>query len=211
MFNYKIIRTKRRTISLQIITNKLIVRSPKFTPIHIIESFIYKKSSWINKHLTNTSIIKKYKNGEKFLYLGLEYPLTKTNDKLFFNGINFIGNGSFEDFLFLYKSHFMNLATSRINFFSKKYNLPYNKLSIRAQKTRWGSCSATNNISLNYLLMMAPVAVIDNVIVHELCHTVHKNHAKEFWQLVLKILPDYKIHHKWLKKNSTKLYCLFNY
>ena len=75
---------------------------------------------------------------------------------------------------------------------SKDCNLPFNQMSVRGQKTRWGSCSSARNISLNYKLLFLPPQVARYVLIHELCHTVHMNHSKEFWQLVQKNDPLYK-------------------
>ncbi len=75
---------------------------------------------------------------------------------------------------------------------SKDCNLPFNQISVRGQKTRWGSCSSARNISLNYKLLFLPPQVTRYVLIHELCHTVHMNHSKEFWQLVQKNDPLYK-------------------
>jgi len=75
---------------------------------------------------------------------------------------------------------------------SKDCNLPFNQISVRGQKTRWGSCSSDRNISLNYKLLFLPPQVARYVLIHELCHTVHMNHSKEFWQLVQKNDPLYK-------------------
>lgn len=81
----------------------------------------------------------------------------------------------------------------------------YTKITIRNQKTRWGSCSQTGTLSFNYRLMMAPPAVIDYVIVHELCHLTHMNHSKAFWNKVASILPDYSKSRRWLKENGHTL------
>ncbi len=72
----------------------------------------------------------------------------------------------------------------RVQHLSDLHGFTYGKLSFRNQKTRWGSCSFHNNISLNIQLMRLPLHLIDYVIIHELCHTVHKNHSAKFWQLV---------------------------
>ena len=81
----------------------------------------------------------------------------------------------------------------------------YEKIMIRDQKTRWGSCSQTGTLSFNYRLMMAPPEVIDYVIVHELCHLTHMNHSKAFWNMVADILPDYTERKKWLKVHGHEL------
>jgi predicted metal-dependent hydrolase len=80
-----------------------------------------------------------------------------------------------------------------------------NQVRIKNQKTMWGSCSSKNNINLNYLLLMAPKGVIDYVIVHELVHTIHRNHSTDFWDSVESIMPEFQEHKRWLKKNGYKL------
>ena len=81
----------------------------------------------------------------------------------------------------------------------------YGRITIRAQRTRWGSCSGKGNLNFNCLLMLAPEAVRDYVVVHELCHRRHMNHSREFWAEVERICPDYKTHRKWLKENGSSL------
>ena len=85
-----------------------------------------------------------------------------------------------------------NFLGSWLRALSKDCNLPFNQISVRGQKTRWGSCSSDRNISLNYKLLFLPPQVTRYVLIHELCHTVHMNHSKEFWQLVQKNDPLYK-------------------
>lgn len=80
----------------------------------------------------------------------------------------------------------------RVEFLAQKYGFRYNKLSFRNQKTRWGSCSSDNNISLNIALVTMPARLIDYVILHELTHTIEKNHSKNFWQKLGQVCPDYK-------------------
>ena len=75
----------------------------------------------------------------------------------------------------------------------------YNKIYIRDQKTRWGSCSSKGNLNFNWRLIMAPLFIMDYIVVHELAHLVHPNHSRDFWKLVKKIVPDYKEKKEWLK------------
>lgn len=81
----------------------------------------------------------------------------------------------------------------------------YQKITIRDQKTRWGSCSQTGTLSFNYRLMMADPSIIDYVIIHELCHLTHMNHSKEFWDMVGRIMPDYAQKKNWLKVHGHEL------
>ncbi len=81
----------------------------------------------------------------------------------------------------------------------------YHSITIRDQKTRWGSCSSRGTLSFNYRLIFAPPAVLDYVVVHELCHLTHMNHSADFWNLVGSVMPDYKQHRKWLKEHGGEL------
>ena len=82
----------------------------------------------------------------------------------------------------------------------------YSRITVRDQKTRWGSCSSTGTLSLNYRLMFAPPRVLDYVVIHELCHLTHMNHSREFWNLVASVMPEYKIHRNWLKEHGQELH-----
>lgn len=81
----------------------------------------------------------------------------------------------------------------------------YTSVTIRDQKTRWGSCSSRGTLSFNYRLIFAPPAVLDYVVVHELCHLTHMNHSRDFWNLVGSVMPDYKTHRRWLKEHGREL------
>lgn len=81
----------------------------------------------------------------------------------------------------------------------------YNRITIRDQKTRWGSCSAKGTLSFNWRLMLAPPAILDYVVVHELCHLTHMNHSAAFWHAVETVYPDYRTARKWLKEHGQEL------
>lgn len=85
----------------------------------------------------------------------------------------------------------LELANSRLAFFNEFYRFKYSKISIRNQKTRWGSCSKSGNLSFNFRISLLPIKLADYIIVHELCHIGELNHSKEYWQLVAKTIPNH--------------------
>ena len=97
------------------------------------------------------------------------------------------------------------LLTERVQHFAPLIGVTYNQIFIRAQHTRWGSCSSKGNLNFNCLLALVPMEVLDYVVVHELCHRKELNHSDRFWNEIAKILPDYKVRKKWLKDNGFNL------
>jgi len=212
----KIIRSKRKTIGLQI-TNKasLIVRAPIFISSKYIKKLVEKKSGWIEKK--QKDILEKSKNfkekefidGEYFLYLGHKYKLKFVShqekniifDKKFYIPKNRQNNTKdiFENW---YKKKALEKITQRIKFFSKYNNFAYKKIKLSNANTRWGTCGKNNNLIFSWKLIMAPLKVIDYVVVHELAHLIHKNHSPNFWKEVKLILPNYKKERAWLKNNG---------
>ena len=211
----QIIRSKRKTLSISINENaELIVRAPNRMSDQKIQDFINEKDNWITR---NQSIVKArardtVKDKNMLLYLGTLFPLKTDNDakKISFNGEEFLAdlqnkektNKSLKTW---YKNKFKEVAVPRLFYFAKKHNLQVNQVRIKEQRTLWGSCSSRNNINLNFLLIMAPLKVIDYVIIHELVHIIHKNHSVNFWNAVEEIMPNYKEAKHWLKENGYRL------
>ncbi len=94
---------------------------------------------------------------------------------------------------------------ARVEYFSPLVGVRYGRLTIRSQKTRWGSCSGKGNLNFNCLLALAPPEVLDYIVVHELCHRKELNHSPAFWEEVGKVLPGYKVQQQWLKDNGAAL------
>ena len=99
----------------------------------------------------------------------------------------------------------LKIIPARVEYFARIIGVTYGNITIRNQKTRWGSCSSKGNLNFNCLLMLAPPEVLDYVVVHELCHRKQMNHSKEFWAEVEKAFPDYKKSIKWLKEEGSQI------
>ncbi len=93
----------------------------------------------------------------------------------------------------------------KVRQFAAQMHISYGRITIRSQRTRWGSCSARGNLSFNCLLMLCPENVQDYVVVHELCHRKEMNHSGAFWAEVEQVCPDYRDSRKWLKDNGAAL------
>lgn len=93
----------------------------------------------------------------------------------------------------------------RAAYFAPLVGVNFGRITIRSQRTRWGSCSAKGNLNFNCLLMLCPEDVRDYVVIHELCHRKELNHSQKFWAEVAKVCPDYAVYRKWLKENGGSL------
>ena len=99
----------------------------------------------------------------------------------------------------------LRVIPARVAHFAPLVGVDYGRITIRCQKTKWGSCTAKGNLNFNCLLMLAPPEVLDSVVVHELCHRLELNHSPRFYQEVLRVMPDYRVWDKWLKENGAAL------
>lgn len=105
----------------------------------------------------------------------------------------------------LYRRQAQRTFENRADHYAAEMGLAYNRIEIRNQRTKWGSCSPTGTLGLNWRLMMAPPDIVDYIIVHELAHLREPNHTEAFWSLVAEHAPDYQAHAEWLNEHSTRL------
>ena len=212
----KVIRSKRKTISLQVSDDAtLIVRAPFEVSEEIINRVILKHSDWIEKkkkemQLRDIKFSKKeFVNGEGFLYLGNYYRLrlvenqeTPLNfENAFYLSKEYLAHAG-EIFIDWYKEIAYEKISERVKWYAQKRGFRYNNISITNAQRRWGSCSCRNNLNFSWRLIMAPLPVVDYVVVHELVHLDEKNHSKAFWNKLKILITDYKKHQEWLKKNG---------
>ena len=126
---------------------------------------------------------------EKFLADKKQWVMDKIN---FFKSVDSKAIRTFSQGDYLkYKNEALALVCNRVKYFNKKYDLAFNKINIKNQKTRWGSCSKNKNLNLNYKIIFLPKKHQDYIIVHEMCHLKEFNHSHKFWSLISRSLPDY--------------------
>jgi len=212
----KIIRSKRKTIALEITDEaKLIIRAPFFTSNETIKRVVHKHKRWIEKKKKEIEardpkyLPKEFVNGEGFLYLGKSYKLKIVDDQeiplKFLNGFYLSRNAlpeAKEVFIKWYKKKAYEKISQRVKWYSLKGGFKYNRVNITNAQKRWGSCSSKGNLNFSWKLIMAPLPVIDYVVIHELCHLEQRNHTKSFWNKVKILMPDYEKYKYWIEKNG---------
>jgi len=215
----QIIRTKRRTIAL--IVNHdgtLIVRTPLRATQKQIENVVKQKEDWIKskqklvKATYARFMPKEYINGEEFMYLGTPYRLEivyGSNQPLHLAEHFYLSHSVLPRAEKIFKGWYIAQAKKvipgQVKAYADRYGFVYRKVNITNAQTRWGSCSPHGSLNFSWRLIMAPVAVIDYVVVHELLHLHEKNHSRRFWEKVKNIMPGYDQQVKWLKMNGHML------
>lgn len=170
MIEYKIVRSKRKTVAVQVNSDsEVIVRAPRFYPAGRIDSFVKSKTDWILKAQEKQRCRK-----DRFAEL--------TEDEI--------------DALKLTAKRVLN---EKVNYYSQVMGVKPNGVKITSAQKRYGSCNSKGNICFSYRLMLFPEEVIDYVVVHELAHLKELNHSKDFYNIVMSVLPDYKKREQQLK------------
>jgi predicted metal-dependent hydrolase len=177
----RIIRSSRRTLSLQVKNDgQVIVRAPKHVTLQEIAAFVRKNSAWLHKHLEKVRKEKELNAASPVQPLTME-DIQKLADEA------------------------LRVIPGRVAHFAPLVGVTYGRITVRNQRTRWGSCSSKGNLNFNCLLMLAPPGILDYVVVHELCHRKEMNHSPKFWAEVAKVMPDYKERQKWLRTEGSSI------
>lgn len=177
---YQLIRSRRKTIGIQVKDGAVIVRAPERASVKEIEAFVERSRPWIGKHLR------------------LQEEMKTRQDAL---GVKKLTRQELEALA----QEAVRRIPERVAYYAPKVGVTYGNITIRNQKNRWGSCSARGNLNFNCLLCLAPPGVMDAVVVHELCHRLEMNHSKRFYEEVLRVYPDYYKDHGWLKEHGSEL------
>lgn len=155
---------------------RVVVTKPLRTSMHSVERFVEEKRTWIEQTLQKAS---RKRGGLPLL------PLARPRK----------GSKAYKEA----RAQARALVTERLKFFNETYKTQYGTISIRDQKTRWGSCSHRNNLSFNYRIVFLPSELADYIIVHELCHTIEHNHSPRFWAQVARALPNHLLLRKTIR------------
>ncbi len=175
-YNINIIRSNRKTVSLEVKEpGTLIVRVPLRISDASIRRILIEKESWINRHVWLSK--KEEKDDQGITASELNSLIMEAKQKI----------------------------PVMVEKYAAKMQVDYGRVSIKHQKTRWGSCSNKGNLNFNCLLMLAPVEVQEYVVVHELAHRIEMNHSVRFWRIVEEHFPNFKQARKWLKENGSDL------
>ncbi|NLL30773.1 MAG: M48 family metallopeptidase [Clostridiales bacterium] len=222
---FEVIYRVRKTLSIKVeLDGKVTVIAPALLKEEEVLEIVKKKAKWILEKQGEVSIINKNKikreavNGEYYLYLGREYKLfldiNNTYKKIEVNLLEgrLIVKTYTRDAKTIklalekfYRERTLIKVRERVSHYQKYFEVKPRNIKSKEQKKRWGSCTYNNDLLFNWRISMAPLHVLDYIVVHEMSHMIHKDHSRNFWNKVGSILPDYKIRHDWLKRNGVTL------
>ncbi|WP_252243084.1 MULTISPECIES: SprT family zinc-dependent metalloprotease [unclassified Clostridium] len=233
--DFQIIRRKRKSICIKIDLNgEVQVVAPMRTSKEHILNFVNSKHDWIVekrrelKNVLNKKVKREFINDGTFMYLGKEYPILLIfNDKVKKISIDFIDeslNSNIDsEFEFIiktntyeneklkkalekwYRGKTLDIVKERIKVHQWEFKDKIIKITVKEQKRRYASINIKNEVYFNWRISMAPLEVIDYIVVHEMCHMDFRNHSKQFWNRVEEVMPNYKRCHEYLKENGINM------
>ena len=209
---------RAKNISIRVSPDRgLEVVMPSGVKSYNIEDCLKGREGWITARLDHFERLREKKaNSGQVMFLGREYHLVTVirkaaitvkilDDKIFVTVPDHSPETLAEALERWYRGQARIIFEERVRRINKEAGYIVNRIFIRGQKTRWGSCSRLGNLNFNWRLMMAPLEVIDYIVIHELSHLGQMNHSVNFWRLVEKLCPDYKKYRKWLRENGCSL------
>ena len=214
---YSLKQSKRKTTSILIERDgSVTVLAPESYDIEKIEGIVEEKRSWIYRNLAEwedlnrTKVEREFVSGEGFPYLGNNYRLKLVDDQkedlILKNGYFLMRRDKAEYgselFKHFYRTKGLTRISKRVEHFASKLGVDYRAIRVMELQHHWASCSTKGDLNFHWRCLMAPLAVLDYIIVHELAHRIERNHNAAFWNLVDKIMPDYQKYVTWLMHNG---------
>ena len=178
MIYYTVVRSDRQTLAVQVKDGEVIVRAPRRVKDKRIKEFVLENYEWIERKLAEHE-----RNVSALDTLGV---LDEAERRALIRRARLV-------------------FAERTEYFARLLDVDYGKISIRRQRTRWGSCSAKGALSFNAALMLAPPEVLDSVVAHELCHRKHMDHSSAFYAELESVVPSFRACRKWLRENGEAL------
>ena len=223
--SYTVIRSRRTTADIVVERDgRVLVRAPKTLTDRRIATIVESRRLWIYKTLAEwrdanaTRVLREYRNGEGFLYLGRSYRLLLVADQeepvqlksgRFCLRRDLVEAGEVkrakEALRHYYTERALERIRQRVAYFAPKVGVASRRVAVRDLKNRWASCSPNGNLAFHWKCLMAPASVLDYLVVHELCHFHHRDHSTAFWNEIDKVLPRYLEQKEWLRKNGAAL------
>jgi predicted metal-dependent hydrolase len=222
---YDVIRSRRSTADIIIERDgTVVVRAPEWADDEQVAGIVESKHYWIYQGLAEwrdlnaARVLREYKNGEGFLYLGRAYRLLLVSDQedalqlrngrftlrrdLVEQGEIAAAKTAFSEF---YVAKGLERIRKRVEYYAPKVGFEPAVVEVKELGMRWATCSHGGKLSFHWKCMMAPQTIIDYVVVHELCHYHHRDHTDAFWNEVDKVMPDFRERKEWLRKHGAGL------
>lgn len=214
---YRLKQSKRKTTSIFIERDGSVsVLAPEGYDAKKIEQILEQKRSWIYRNLAEwedlnrTHVERQFVSGEGFPYLGSNYRLKLLDDQqedlILKNGYFLMrrdrADRGMELFKHFYRNKGLARVTKRVAYYAPKLGVDYRTVRVMELQHHWASCSTKGDLNFHWRCLMAPLSVLDYIVVHELAHRLHRNHNAAFWDAVDKVLPDYQKQVSWLKHNG---------
>ena len=216
---------RKKSISLAVRDGCVAILAPQQVPDSEIQELVARKAAWLRRKLAKYAEVKRlttraFVDGETFMFLGERYPLQVRNGpkaRAELEADAFVvhvrrshsterrARSIRAAFLRWYKAEAATLIEDRVRRYAARMNLSPGQLSFRDYTSMWGKCTGDGNLSFNWKLVMAPLGIVDYVVVHELAHLRFLNHSAEFWSVVETAMPDYRLRRKWLKDHGGTL------
>jgi len=204
-------RAKRFTLRLSRTDGKATLTLPSRASIREAEGFAQRQEGWLRAQISKLPEISILLDGGRLPFRGTELDIVTTTDK----SIRIENNKIFVNDKYsgarlqaFVKTEARNALYPAVEKYAAQIARPFNRITLRDTRSRWGSCSAEGNLMFSWRLIMAPPLVLDYVAAHEVAHLAEMNHSTAFWDVVETLMSDYKNHRNWLREHGAKLHAV---